>query len=121
MARLVTPGYVHHTASGDWDFEQFKSELSHVDTIYAARRYHVMHLVDDVSMVAAFLSWTGVRRADGSPMEGRGAYHCRVEGLLIAEDWDAFFPFCLNASPAGPRSAESSSLRCGVCQVRQRG
>jgi hypothetical protein len=42
--------------------------------------------------VAAYFEWRGTRAADGSAVEGRGAYHFRLTGGLIAEDWDVFFP-----------------------------
>jgi hypothetical protein len=41
--------------------------------------------------VAACISWSGTRQADGSPVEGRGTYHCRVTGEGVQEDWDVFF------------------------------
>jgi hypothetical protein len=43
-------------------------------------------------LVATFFGWSGTRTADGSPVEGRGAYHFRLEGGRIREDWDVFFP-----------------------------
>jgi hypothetical protein len=43
-------------------------------------------------MAAAYIQWSGTRTADGSPVEGRGAYHCRFVGDRICEDWDVFFP-----------------------------
>lgn len=92
MAGLLTPGYVHHTAWGDWDFSQFRGGMDYVDSVFADRRYQVVHVIDDGRLVAAFLAWSAVRRADQSPVSGRGAYHCRLDGGLIAEDWDAFFP-----------------------------
>ncbi len=44
-------------------------------------------------MVAAFLRWAGTRRSDGSAVDGRGAYHCRLsDDATVVEDWDAFAP-----------------------------
>lgn len=54
--------------------------------------YQVMHLVNDGDLTAAFIAWSGVRQSDGSAVHGRGAYHCRLDDGLIAEDWDVFFP-----------------------------
>jgi hypothetical protein len=48
--------------------------------------------VDDGRLLAAWLEWSAVRPSDGTIVDGRGSYHCRIEGGLIAEDWDAFFP-----------------------------
>ena len=92
MRACVSPGYVHHTPWGDWGFEQFREGVEWVDGVFGDRRYHVEHAVIEGAMAAAYLSWSGVRRADGSAVEGRGAYHCRLEDGLIAEDWDVFFP-----------------------------
>jgi hypothetical protein len=72
MAGMLTPGYV--------------------DSLFSERRYRVVHLIDDGRLVAAFLSWSAVRRADQSLVDGHGAYHGRLDGGLVAEDWDAFFP-----------------------------
>ncbi len=66
--------------------------MEYVGTVFAGRRYQVVHLIREGSLVAAYLTWTATRRADGSAVDGRGAYHCRLADGLIAEDWDAFFP-----------------------------
>jgi hypothetical protein len=66
--------------------------MAHVESLFTNRRYRVLHVVDDGSLVAAFLQWTATRPSGGSAVAGRGAYHCRFGGGLIAEDWDAFFP-----------------------------
>jgi predicted SnoaL-like aldol condensation-catalyzing enzyme len=92
MAGLVTPGYMHHTPWGDQDFAGFRAGLDYVGTVFTSRRYKVVHLVDDGALVAALLTWTGVRQSDQSAVTGRGAYHCRLDGGRIAEDWDVFFP-----------------------------
>jgi hypothetical protein len=92
MRGCVASDYIHHTAWGDCDFEQFREGVEWVDSVFADRRYRVEHVVAEDGMVAAFLTWTGTRRADGSAVEGRGAYHCRIADGLIAEDWDVFFP-----------------------------
>ena len=92
MADMLTPGYVHHTPWGDWDFTQFRAGMDYVDSVFSERRYQVVHVIDDGRLVAAFLAWSAVRRADQSTVDGRGAYHCRLDGGLVAEDWDAFFP-----------------------------
>jgi hypothetical protein len=60
--------------------------------VLTSRRYGLVHLVDDGVLVAALLMWTAVRRAGDSEVTGRGAYHCRLDGHLIAEDWDVCFP-----------------------------
>jgi hypothetical protein len=78
MAGLVADGYVHHTTFGDWSFEQFRAGLEWVDGQIGERTYHVR--------------WQGVRRADGTAVDGRGAYHCRIAAGRILGDWDVFFP-----------------------------
>jgi SnoaL-like domain len=92
MADMLAPGYVHHTPWGDWDFTGFRAGMDYVDSLFADRRYRVVHIVDDGRLVAAFLAWSAVRRADQSLADGRGAYHCRLVGGLVTEDWDVFFP-----------------------------
>lgn len=92
MAGLVTAGYVHHTPWGDWDMSGFLAGMEYVDSLFTGRMYRVVHLIDDGTLLAAFLAWSGTRRSDGSRVEGLGAYHCRLEEGLVAEDWDAFFP-----------------------------
>ena len=74
------------------DLDGFAKGLEWVDSIFADRRYRVEHVVAEEGTVAAFLSWTATRRSDGAAVEGRGAYHCRLEDGLVAEDWDVFFP-----------------------------
>lgn len=89
----VARGYVHHTAGfGDWDFAGFKQGLEWVDTQYADRAYSVEHIVVEGDLAAAYLAWTATRRADGTAVSGRGAYHCRIEDSRIREDWDLFYP-----------------------------
>jgi SnoaL-like domain len=85
-------GYVHHTPWGDWSFAEFRAGMEYVDSVFAGRRYQVLHMISEGSFVAAYVRWTATRRADGSAVDGRGAYHCRLTGGLVAEDWDAFFP-----------------------------
>ncbi len=93
MEEHVAPGYVHHTPFGDWDFAQFRKGLEWVDSRIGDRSYRVEHSVVEGGMAAAFIVWRGTSRADGSPVEGRGAYHCRIgDDGLIQEDWDVFFP-----------------------------
>jgi hypothetical protein len=70
----------------------FRAGLDYVDSVFTGRRYQVMHLVDDGTLVAVMLTWSAVRRADQSAVTGRGAYHCRLESGRIAEDWDVLFP-----------------------------
>lgn len=92
MRLLVTDGYVHHTPFGDWTFDQFCEGLAWIDGRITERRYRVEHVVVDGDLAAAYISWSGVRRDDAMPVDGRGAYHCRVQDGLVAEDWDVFNP-----------------------------
>jgi ketosteroid isomerase-like protein len=92
LEALVAPGYVHHTPFGDLTFEQFRAGLAYVESVFTDRAYRVEHVVVEGDLAAAYVSWTATRVADGSRVEGRGAYHCRVAGGLVAEDWDVFYP-----------------------------
>jgi ketosteroid isomerase-like protein len=92
MREHLAEGYVHHTVMGDWTFEQYGRGLEWVDSNIADRTYRVEHILIDGDLAAAYIAWTGTRRADGSHVEGRGAYHCRLEDGRIAEDWDVFYP-----------------------------
>ncbi|HTY71084.1 MAG TPA: nuclear transport factor 2 family protein [Actinomycetes bacterium] len=88
----VTSDYVHHTAMGDWSFDQWQAGMAWVDSVFADRAYTVQHVLVDGDRVAAYVRWVATRRSDGSRVEGAGAYHCRLEGGLVAEDWDVFAP-----------------------------
>jgi len=92
MRELVSPDYVHHTVSGDLTFDEFCRGVAWIDERLGQRSYCVEHLVVEGDRAAAYLSWQATRRADGTAVEGRGAYHCRFAGDVIAEDWDVFHP-----------------------------
>jgi SnoaL-like domain len=92
MRSLVSSDYVHHSVMGDWTFDQFAAGVEWIDQRIGERCYRVDHIVSGDGLVAAYLRWHGVRRGDGSPVEGRGAYHCRIRDGRILEDWDVFFP-----------------------------
>lgn len=92
MRGLLAPGYVHHTAFGDWTFDQFAAGLEWVETQFGGRTYSVEHIVCEGDLAAVYLRWSGTRTTDGTAVEGRGAYHFRHEDGRIAEDWDVFFP-----------------------------
>jgi len=90
MKACLSPGYVHHTPFGDLDFAGFRAGMAWVDTQFAARSYEVERVVVEGDLASGYLAWRATRVADGSPVEGRGAYFCRIEAGLIAEDWDVF-------------------------------
>jgi len=92
LQEFVAPDYVHHTPFGDLDFEQFRSGLAYVESVFTNRAYRAEHVLVEGDLAAAYVSWTATRVADGSAVEGRGAYHCRIAEGLVAEDWDVFFP-----------------------------
>ena len=92
MRDLVTPAYVHHAVVGDWTFAQFAAGLDWVERQFADRSYVAEHVLVDGERAAAYVRWRATRVADGRPVEGRGAYHCRLVDGLVAEDWDVFFP-----------------------------
>jgi predicted ester cyclase len=92
MAALVAPGYVHHSAFGDVPFAGFRQGIGWVDGVFGDRSYRAEHVVAEGDLVAVYLTWAATRRADGSRVTGRGAYHLRVANGRVAEDWDVFFP-----------------------------
>jgi ribosomal protein S18 acetylase RimI-like enzyme len=92
MEALLAPGYVHHTAFGDWTFAEFRHGMAWIESQFGGRAYTIEHVLAEGDLIAAYLSWTATRRSDGSAVDGRGAYHCRIAGGLIAEDWDVFAP-----------------------------
>ncbi|HUK96089.1 MAG TPA: nuclear transport factor 2 family protein [Gaiellaceae bacterium] len=92
MESLVAAGYVHHSAFGDVPFAGFREGIAWVDGVFAERSYRVEHIVAEGDLAAVYLTWSATRRADGSAVSGRGAYHLRVTGGRVAEDWDVFFP-----------------------------
>ena len=92
MRGLTGDGYVHHTSFGDTDFDGFVRGLEWIDSQIDERSYRVEHVLVDGDLVAAYIRWTGTRTSDGLEVDGSGAYHCRLAGGRIAEDWDVFFP-----------------------------
>ncbi len=92
MRGFIADGYVHHTPFGDTDFDGFVRGLDWIDEQFDDRTYRVEHVLVDGDLAAAYLRWTAIRAADGVDVEGSGAYHCRLTGDRIAEDWDVFFP-----------------------------
>ena len=92
MRALVSADYVHHSVMGDWTFDQFAAGVQWIDDRIGERSYQVEHVVSGDGLVAAYLRWQGVRREDGSAVQGRGAYHCRILDGRVTEDWDVFFP-----------------------------
>jgi len=58
----------------------------------AARAKLVRTLVEDCWSDQAGLDRMAGMLTAGYVHHTRGAYHCRLEGGLVAEDWDAFFP-----------------------------
>jgi len=92
MESLVAADYVHHGAVGDVPFAGFREGIAWVDGVFAERSYRVEQTVVEGDLVAVLLTWSAIRRADGSAVSGRGAYHLRVADGRVAEDWDVFFP-----------------------------
>jgi predicted SnoaL-like aldol condensation-catalyzing enzyme len=92
MRGLVTDDYVHHTPMGEWSFDQFCAGVAWIDGRIGERRYLAQQVLADGDLVAAYITWTGIRSEDGSPVDGRGAYHCRLRDGLVCEDWDVFNP-----------------------------
>ena len=92
LRALVTDDYVHHTPMGDWSFDQFCAGVEWIDGRIGERRYRAEQVLADGELAAAYISWSGVRRVDGSAVDGRGAYHCRLRDGRVCEDWDVFHP-----------------------------
>ena len=70
MAGMLTPGYVHHTPWGDWNFTQFRAGMDYVDSVFSQRQYRS-------SMSSTMASWW------------RHPWRVRLPGELTSRRWRA--------------------------------
>ena len=97
LAAYIAPGYVHHAAIGDYDFEGFRNGLGSFIDACPDVRHVITHLIAEGDLVAAHVKMTGTQTGPfgaiaptGKVLNLTGAYHCRiVEGRLV-EDWDSW-------------------------------
>jgi len=97
LAALVAPGYVHHAAIGDYDFEGFRRGLGSFIDACPDVRHVITHLLAEGELVAAHARMTGTHTAPfgaiaatGKTLTLTGAYHCRVVDGRLVEDWDSW-------------------------------
>jgi len=97
LAAHVAPGYVHHAAIGDYDFEGFRRGLGVFIAACPDTRHTITHLLAQGELVAAHVRMTGTHTAPfgaiaatGKTLTLTGAYHCRVVDSKLVEDWDSW-------------------------------
>ena len=97
LRSIVADDYVHHSPSGDLDYEQFAGQLDHIVAALAEPEWQVVQAIADGDIVAVYVTFAGVHRGNffGIPATGRrvttaGACFMRVVDGRIAEDWDAW-------------------------------
>jgi len=97
LAAHVAPGYIHHAAIGDYDFEGFRRGLGAFIAACPDTRHTITHLLAQGELVAAHVRMTGTHTAafgaiaaTGKTLTLTGAYHCRVVDSKLVEDWDSW-------------------------------
>jgi len=97
LSAHIAPGYVHHAAIGDYDFEGFRRGLGSFIDACPDVRHVITHLVAEGDLVAAHVRMSGTQSGpfgDIAPTGKRltltGAYHCRVVDGKLVEDWDSW-------------------------------
>jgi len=98
LDELVGPGYVHLAMNGhDLDLAGFKAGLLAVLASFPDMVYRVRHVVAQDGMAAVYLGASGTHKGSylgvaptGEAADFTGAYHARVVGGQIVEDWDVF-------------------------------
>ena len=97
LRAIVADDYVHHSPSGDLDFEQFAGQLDLIAAALGEPDWRVVHAVADGDVVGVYVTFAGVHRgsffgiaATGRRVTTAGACFMRVADGRIAEDWDAW-------------------------------
>jgi predicted ester cyclase len=98
LSEYVAPGYAHHMMGGrDGDIDAFTSGFAAVVGAFPDITYTVSHVIHEADLVAAYLTGSGHHEGEffglaptGTLTTFRGAYHCRLAGEKIVEDWDVF-------------------------------
>ena len=99
LRSLVTDDYVHHAPQGDLSFAAFAEQLGYLATTFTEPKVEVLHVVVEDDLAAAFIAYEATHSGPfggveptGCRVSTTGAYHCRIAGGLIREDWDLFYP-----------------------------
>ena len=97
LAAYIAPGYVHHAAIGDYDFEGFQRGLGAFIEACPDVRHVITHLIAEGELVAAHVKMTGTQTGPfgaiaptGKVLNLTGAYHCRIADGKLVEDWDSW-------------------------------
>ena len=97
LAAHIAPGYVHHAASGDFDFEGFRGGLGSFITALPDVRHEITHLIAQGDLVAAHVKMIGTQTGPfgaiaptGKALTFTGAYHCHIVDGQLDEDWDTW-------------------------------
>ena len=97
LSAHVAPGYVHHAAIGDFDFEGFRNGLGAFIDACPDVRHVITHLIAEGDLVAAHVKMTGTHTGPfgaiaptGKALSLTGAYHCHIVDSQLVEDWDTW-------------------------------
>ena len=97
LAAYIAPGYVHHAAIGDYDFEGFRGGLGSFIDACPDVRHAITHLIAEGDYVAAHVKMIGTHTgpfgavaATGKVLTLTGAYHCHIVDGKLVEDWDSW-------------------------------
>lgn len=93
LAAYIAPGYIHHAAIGDYDFEGFRRGLGSFIDACPDVRHVITHLIAEGDLVAAHIRMTGTHTGPfgdiaptGKVLNLTGAYHCRIVDGRLVED-----------------------------------
>ncbi len=107
LAAYIAPGYVHHAASGDFDFEGFRRGLGTFIDACPDVRHVITHLLAEGDLVAAHVKMLGTQTGPfgaiaptGKALNLTGAYHCHIVAGKLVEDWDSWTVLPLFAQTA---------------------
>lgn len=97
LADYIAPGYIHHAAIGDYDFDGFKRGLGAFIDACPDVRHVITHLIAEGHLVAAHVRMTGTQTGPfgaiaptGKVLNLVGAYHCHIADGKLIEDWDSW-------------------------------
>jgi len=97
LRTLVAVDYVHHTPHGDLDFGAFAEQLGYLAATFTEPKVDVLHVVVEGDLAAAYIGYEATHSGPfggveptGCRVSTTGAYHCRIAGGAVAEDWDAW-------------------------------
>src|SRR5258707_5118396 len=85
LADYIAPGYVHHAAIGDYNFEGFRDGLGSFIDACPDVRHVITHLITEGDYVAAHVKMAGIHTGPfsavaptGKLLTLTGAYHCHI-------------------------------------------